>query len=817
MVDGAPRQGRTRLRWFRWSWRDLKHNWVSVVTIAVVIAIGTGVFAGLGSTAEWRRQSNDASFSALALHDLRVSLSPGTFTDDGTLEDVIGSIESADKVSAVTERLVVLSQLSAETEEDLILVRSRVVGTDMVEDAPVDAIWVRDGTRPEVGETTFVLEAKFADYHDLPATGSVEVAGGTAVDYVGVGLGPEELFVIGPNGEVFAESDFAHLYMSLESAQNLVGRQGQVNDAVMTLTDPAAADEVAGQIEDELREAGVAGTVTGRDDVDAFRLLYDDIDNDQKIWTALSALILFAAAVAAFNLVSRVVDSQRREIGIGMALGVSRSRLAIRPMLVGVQVGVLGVIAGVIVGLILGVAMESLLRSFLPMPEYRTPFQPAVFGRAAFLGFLVPIAASALPTWNAVRVEPIEAIRTGHLAARGGRLSGLAGRIRLPGSSLQQMPLRNLLRNPRRTTLTILGVAAAITALIAVMGLLDSFESTIDRGAAEVTKVDPDRVVIQLDTFYESDSDVAAAIATAPEVAASDAGLRLPVKFLGDSTDDDIDVLLELLDFENARWVPTLTDQSEPNDGIVIAAKAASDTGAGVGDKLTIRYPERLESGAFTLTTDEFTVTGIHPNPVRNVAYTDLGNADRFGLVGLTNVAQAYPAADATATDIQRAAFTLNGVSSTQPVGRVIEIFDEALEQFVGFLFITSGAVLVLALLIAFNTSRITVDERRREQATMQAFGLPPRSVLGVVVREGVIVGVMATIVGLFAGTAMLTWILRSIAGSTLPDFGIERHVSWTTILVAAVVGIVAVAAAPLLLYRRMRRMNLPDTLRVME
>ena len=76
--------------WLRWSWRDLRSRWVAVVVIALVLAIGTGVYAGLGSTAEWRRQSNDASFAALSMHDLRVTLSPGTFVEEGSLLEAAG-------------------------------------------------------------------------------------------------------------------------------------------------------------------------------------------------------------------------------------------------------------------------------------------------------------------------------------------------------------------------------------------------------------------------------------------------------------------------------------------------------------------------------------------------------------------------------------------------------------------------------------------------------------------------------------------------------------------------------------------------------
>ena len=33
--------------WLRWSWRDLRARWLQVVAIALIIALGTGVFAGL--------------------------------------------------------------------------------------------------------------------------------------------------------------------------------------------------------------------------------------------------------------------------------------------------------------------------------------------------------------------------------------------------------------------------------------------------------------------------------------------------------------------------------------------------------------------------------------------------------------------------------------------------------------------------------------------------------------------------------------------------------------------------------------------------
>ena len=58
-------------------------------------------------------------------------------------------------------------------------------------------------------------------------------------------------------------------------------------------------------------------------------------------------LVLGAAGLSAFNLISRLVESQRREIGIGMAMGVPPAQLAVRPLLFGAQVALIGVVFGV--------------------------------------------------------------------------------------------------------------------------------------------------------------------------------------------------------------------------------------------------------------------------------------------------------------------------------------------------------------------------------------------------------------------------------------------------------------------------------------
>src|SRR5512138_750148 len=124
----------SRALWLRWSWRDLRARWAQVLALALVIALGTGTYAGLMSTSAWRTRSNDASFALLHVHDLRVSPPSGSTTEEGRLLELVGGLEDGDAVLAARERLVVPTQVSGPHG---LLVPGELVGTDVRPGGPV--------------------------------------------------------------------------------------------------------------------------------------------------------------------------------------------------------------------------------------------------------------------------------------------------------------------------------------------------------------------------------------------------------------------------------------------------------------------------------------------------------------------------------------------------------------------------------------------------------------------------------------------------------------------------------------------------------
>lgn len=87
-----------------------------------------------------------------------------------------------------------------------------------------------------------MLEHKFAAYYGLLPREKIRLSGDQVLEYRGTGLSPEYFIIFTDEGGMMAEANFAVVFVSLETAQALVNRQGMVNDILFTLAgdaDPA--------------------------------------------------------------------------------------------------------------------------------------------------------------------------------------------------------------------------------------------------------------------------------------------------------------------------------------------------------------------------------------------------------------------------------------------------------------------------------------------------------------------------------------------------------------------------------------------------
>jgi putative ABC transport system permease protein len=749
------------------------------------------------------------------MHDLRVTLVEGGTAREGALRAALDGSEARDAVAAAGERLVVSTQVDASTRGRTIIVPGRIVGT--APDAGVDTLHFRAGRPP--GDDAVALEHNFARHYDLPPSGALTLAGGQRVAYVGQALSPEYFIVTAPGADFGAESAFAVVFAPLATAQRLANAPDRVNQLVVRLRPGADAAAVRSQLAAALEAAlpDTGFTFTSRAAEPAHRLIYKDAEGDQEMLDIFAFLLLGAAAFAAFNLISRTVEAQRREIGIGMALGVAPRALARRPLLLAGQIALAGVALGIPVGLAADAWLAGVMDQFFPLPVIRASFQTGVYVEGAALGVALPLLAAAAPVRRALHVTPVEAIRVGARAARSSGLAWLVRDLRLPGGSLAGLPLRNVLRTPRRTAMTTLGIGAVVTIVIALSGLMDSFDDTLAASRHEALAGAGDRMTVDLVAPLRTGSEEIGWVLRSRTVGAGQTSLRLGSTLIAGRR--RVDVALETVGDRRPVWHPTFDSGTLPADrpGLVIAQRAAEDLGVGVGEAVTIEHPVPTGSGTFRLVRTALPITGIHASPLRFVAYANAAAAADLHLAGLVNRISVVPARGRDADDVKAELLRRPVVAAVQGAAATTDAVDARLEQFNEILLVTVAIAAAMALLIAFNATAINADERVREHATMFAYGVTLARVIRGSVAEAVMIGALGTAVGIAGGRVVLSWIVNENMPETMPDIGTLVAVAPLTYALAVAAGTVVVAAAPLLTLRRLRRTDVPAALRVVE
>ena len=122
------------------------------------------------------------------------------------------------------------------------------------------------------------------------------------------------------------------------------------------------------------------------------------------LMTIFGAVAMLLAAIGLYGVMSYSVEQRRREIGIRMALGGTRSGVVAQVMKQGLQLTAIGVVVGLAGALGLNRLIASVLFGVKPT-------DPTTLAAVIMTITLVAAGACWLPAWRASRVDPSVVLR----------------------------------------------------------------------------------------------------------------------------------------------------------------------------------------------------------------------------------------------------------------------------------------------------------------------------------------------------------------------------------------------------------------------
>ena len=536
--------------------------------------------------------------------------------------------------------------------------------------------------------------------------------------------------------------------MSLSDAQVLLSKPHQVALYTLKLKPGANIEELRRKIERRIPD--VTTSQSGQ-----LANIQSAIQMVRGFAWGIAFIAILIGAVGMMNTVLMSVFERTREIGVLRSLGWRRGRVL--GLIIGESLA-LSLIGG-LTGTALGVAaVRALGSSPATGGLLQGRFSPGLFIQALVIALILGALGGFYPAWRASQLTPLEALRyEGGLAGSGKKGDKGNKGWTLPfGVEKLPMTARNLFRRRTRTLLTMVGIGISVAVIVALQGIVDGFVAQFEtmmggNGQADLMAVEADIS----DMEYSSiDERVGKKLVTVPGVK------YVSGTVFGFLSDPQMTFLIiwgyHPGEYAIRQFKIVEGEGLSANRQIILGKTAAETMDKKVGQTIKI-----LDSN--------FRIVGIYE--------TGTGFLDMSGVISLREAQRLFKKPrqvgwytikleDPKEADQMIAYLEANlpeiSVSKTSELAEALPDFKTTQTM--------ETAISVLAILVGgigmMNTVFMSVFERTREIGTLRALGWRKRRVLGLILRESLLLSLVSGVVGIGGG------LLLGQVGTLAPGFG---------------------------------------------
>ncbi len=778
-------------------WRDLARMRAQVVAIALVVAAGVALFVGLVTMYRSMRVSQHHYYVEQRFADLWSALARAPRSVSRELAALPG-------VAAVEARIltpVILDVPGMDQPASAVVISVPPQARHRLDD-----LYLRRGRHVEAGHSGEVMvNEAFAEKNAIaPGASLVAVIGGqrVALRVVGVALSPEYVMAIPPGSLINDDRRFAVLWMAEAELEALSGLRGAFNDVAIKLVPGADEGTVVAGIDRVLEPYGGRGAY-GRDMHPSHMMLEEHLTPLAPLSVLLPSIFLLAAAFMVNVVLSRLITTQREQIGMLKAFGYSNRRLSWHYLELTLSVVAVGIVLGVPCGAWLGKVMADFYAAFFRFPVLIFRVEPAIVLTASGAAALSAMVGVLGTLRKVAALPPIVAMSPEVPAFH----RSLLDRSRLVALSTPttRMIMRNLRRRPLRSALTCTGMALAVAVLVLGESSADGFNRMRDVNYQAQQRGD-----MQVVLAHPRSRGKLADFLALPGVRRAEPFRAVPARVLAAGSAQDI----VLYGVEEGALLRRVVDNayrftSPPREGAVVTAWLARRLGLGRGQSLAI---EIREGRRRTVTTR---IVGVVDEPTGLFAYMELGSLGRllgepetFSGVQLAVDPAHEPALNALLKRAPGAVAVAYRRSSLQSYR---EMSDAAISFERRTLVLFS---VIIAFGMVYNSARIALAERSRELATMRVIGFKRAEISRILLGEIGVLALPAIPLGLALGYLLTGAVAAKVSATRM-------HVPWLvsveTFAYSLLVFVIAAAASALIVRRRLDHLDLSATLKARE
>lgn len=780
-------------------YRELSQSKGQWIAVGLVVMIGILSYNLMYSAYENLKLSRDEFYRLQNFSDAWFNIGGGPVSLPHALEKKVPGVEKAEG------RIVFDS--SVKTGDSTERLFGRIHSYE--EDEELNRLYYLEGgpIHDKYGE--IILEKQFAEAHDLHPGDDLEIiSGGIQKEYsiAGIVSSPEYIYAIRSAADLWPSPEkFAIIFSSYSLAKSLWPEDGGINQVYMEFAPGFDREGVIDNIEEELEKYQFLATVE-RDDHVSHKMLDAEITQLRTTSVVMPGIFLMASAVIIYIILKRIVENQRRQIGLMKALGYSDRQLGIHYLTFGLISAFAGSLLGGALGQFSGLGMTRMYTMYfnIPMLIFKPVWSSFFIGIGLSVAFAVAGGLRAVKGTSSLR--PAEAMRPAapreyHRKISTRRFDRVWGNFSLAW----RYSLRNVIRNGGRSFITVAGVALSVSLIVTTFFSLDSIDylmndyfertQTYDLKIVTENEASADALVRELENHEGIDK--------------AEAYLEIPVKAEKGWKEESFlvvgvprDSRLFHLFGEDEK------EQTIPRTGILIAERWADDLGVGKGD--VIRITPYLGSGR----TVEVPVRGV---VLQYLDYNCFADRDYLnGLLGEGGTANSalLEASYRSSPEVRSELLKLPGVAFIEKS----HYFKDKMNEFLGLTYVSLGIMVLFAGAIAFSilyvTNAINLLERRQETALLRTSGYSTLYLSGLLVRENLVTNITGILIGFPLGRAMAHAMIDAYAEEIM-TFPVVIYPRTYLVAAVTVLGYMYMLRGPNRKY--IRRMNLVEVMKERE
>lgn len=822
--------------------RSVKTFFGRYMALLLIVAISVGFFAGLKITTDAMLNTGDIYLDGQNFYDFRLFSTLG-FTEEDVKEfsklDGVDSAEgakSADvlveyennkkafRLMSVTEKINLSSLLAGRmpTEKNECLADSKFYDEEDIGTAIRLCSENGEEVSEQIGGTEFVIVgiAQSPLYIGIDR-GTTDMGNGSVFTFLYL---TEGAFLTEAYTEVnltLKGSTKAELYS--EEYETLINENKADVTALCKklaaeryaslVEESGVTDEIAAMFGYESAEALLAEEY-GLYEPDTYVLTrkenagYVSFENDTAIVGGVANIFpvffILIALLVCITTMTRMVDEERTQIGVLKAMGFSDGKIMAKYLLYAGSATVIGWGVGFFLctwGLpqIFWFAY-SVLYDFSAMPYLFSTEQALItlaVSLVSILGATFICCRKELSSFPASLIRP--------KAAKSGKriflekITPLWKRL----SFLSKIVSRNMFRYKRRLFMMLIGIGCCAGLVVTAFGVRDSMINIGTLQFEQIQKYDIEA------SFEKGKEDaVEEKLYTVGAITEYLIVSSERVDLYGENTMSSV----TLMSFAETERVSKFWTFAKDGESVAMPERSEAIVNTKIAEKLNLSIGDTFEVRNSDMQTLKVRVSGIFDNYIYN--YVIINSETYTEAFGEWEANTALISADGDDEALAERLTETEEITSVSRLFATKETVNSALSCLNYIIWLVVAFSGALAFVVIFNLTNINIAERSREIATVQVLGFYPKETNGYVLRENLILSVIAGVIGLPLGTLFHRIVMSMIQ---IDSFAFNTHITSVSYLLSFVCTLLFASVVNLFMRRQIGKIKMAESLKAVE